>query len=229
MNAILLATAAAGLTIAGKLLGAAWMVWIFKPLTTLIIVAVAVARARAGEARRADAAYARAVLCGLVLSLAGDVLLIPEGLFVAGLVAFLLAHVAYLIAFTRDCPPLARRWPFAAVAAIAAALLLVLWPALPAGLRLPVLAYVLMLGLMTAQALARAAHRGDHAARLAGIGALLFMASDALLAFDRFHTALPLAPVLVLGTYWPAQMLIARSIMMRAHVRDTPSASLPRP
>ena len=150
-------------------------------------------------------------------------LLIPDGLFVAGLVAFLLAHVAYLVAFTRDCPPLARRGPFAAVAAVAAVLLTVLWPSLPAGLRVPVLAYVLMLGLMTGQALARARHLDDPHARRAGIGGVLFLCSDALLAFDRFHAPLPLAALWVLGTYYPAQMLIARSINMRAHARDTPT------
>ena len=48
-------------------------------------------------------------------------------MFVAGLVAFLLAHVAYLIAFTRDCPPLARRWPFAAVGAGAGGVGVVVW------------------------------------------------------------------------------------------------------
>ncbi|HOA92445.1 MAG TPA: lysoplasmalogenase [Quisquiliibacterium sp.] len=215
---ILAATAlAAASTIAGKLLGLAWMVWVFKPLTTLLIIAVAAARLRDGGA------YARAVCAGLLLSLAGDVLLIPDGLFVAGLVAFLLAHVAYLVAFTRDCPPLARRGPFAAVAAVAAVLLTVLWPSLPAGLRVPVLAYVLMLGLMTGQALARARHLDDPHARRAGIGGVLFLCSDALLAFDRFHAPLPLAALWVLGTYYPAQMLIARSINMRAHARDTPT------
>ena len=213
---ILAATAlAAASTIAGKLLGLAWMVWVFKPLTTLLIIAVAAARLRDGGA------YARAVCAGLLLSLAGDVLLIPDGLFVAGLVAFLLAHVAYLVAFTRDCPPLARRGPFAAVAAVAAVLLTVLWPSLPAGLRVPVLAYVLMLGLMTGQALARARHLDDPHARRAGIGGVLFLCSDALLAFDRFHAPLPLAALWVLGTYYPAQMLIARSINMRAHAHDT--------
>ena len=50
---ILAATAlAAASTIAGKLLGLAWMVWVFKPLTTLLIIAVAQAgRMRARSAR----------------------------------------------------------------------------------------------------------------------------------------------------------------------------------
>ena len=52
---------------------------------------------------------ASAVLAGLGLSLVGDVaLMIPQG-FLAGLVAFLLAHLAYLVAFTRGGVRLAAR------------------------------------------------------------------------------------------------------------------------
>ena len=99
-----------------------------------------------------------------------------------------------------------------AVAAIAFAILAVLWPRLPAGLGIPVLAYVVMLGAMTAQAFARHATLRTPASRSAAIGGALFLASDALLAIDRFHTALPMAALLVLGTYYPAQVLIALSI-----------------
>jgi len=206
-----IAAAGAALTIAGKLLGVDALVWLFKPLTTIAIAT--------GAFQRSDASpYARAVFAGLLLSLAGDVLLIPQGLFVAGLVAFLLAHVAYLFAFTRDVRPFARRLPFVAVAAIALAVLALLWPRLPSALKLPVLCYVLMLGAMTAQANARGAQLATTGARRAALGGALFMASDALLAIDRFHTPLPLSSLWVLGTYYPAQVLIALSIEGRASV-----------
>ena len=208
----LAATVVAGalLTLAGKLLGWPALVWIFKPATTIVIAAAAYARGAGGSGPQA--AYARAVLIGLLFSLAGDVLLIPEGLFVYGLVAFLLAHVAYLYAFTRDARLAARWLPFAIVAAVALAMLAVLWPGLPAALKLPVVCYVVMLGGMTAQSAARAAVLGGRAASLAAVGGALFMASDALLAFDRFHSPVPLASVWILGTYWGAQLLIALSV-----------------
>ena len=196
--------ASASLAIAARLLAIDWLFWTLKPLTTVLILLLAV--------RRGRGPYARAVLAGLLLSLAGDVLLIPEGLFVGGLAAFLLAHVAYLRAFTRGARFAARAAPFAIVAAIAAAILAVLWPRLPPGLGVPVLAYVAMLGAMTAQAFVRHATLRTPAAARAALGGALFLASDALLAIDRFHTGLPLAPLLVLGAYWPAQLLIALSI-----------------
>ena len=44
---------------------------------------------------------------------------------------------------------------------------------------------------------------------------LLFLCSDALLAFNRFHSPLPAAGLLVLGTYWAAQWLIASALPAR--------------
>ncbi|MCJ7711354.1 MAG: lysoplasmalogenase, partial [Chloroflexi bacterium] len=41
------------------------------------------------------------LVAALVASLAGDVLLLPPGRFIPGLVAFLLAHMAYLVAFAQ--------------------------------------------------------------------------------------------------------------------------------
>jgi uncharacterized membrane protein YhhN len=198
------ALAAAALTIAGKTLGIAWLVWTFKPLSTATIIAIAW--------RRSDDRYGRAIRLGLALSLLGDVLLIPEGFFVAGLIAFLCAHLAYLRALTVDTRLAARRLPFAVVALVAVAILAMLWPTLPTGLRLPVIGYVAVLGAMCAQALARAMAVGTTAARVAAIGAVLFLTSDALLAFDRFHTRFDAAPLLVLGTYYVAQLLLALSI-----------------
>jgi uncharacterized membrane protein YhhN len=196
------------LAVAGQLAGSAALVWVFKPLTTLLIIAAALRRDCAG-------AYGRAVLAGLVLSLAGDVLLIPSGMFVWGLVAFLLAHVAYLVAFTRGVRLAARWLPFVLVGVVAAGALAVLWPGVPAGLRLPVSCYVVLLAAMTAQASARAIATGDALARAAAVGGALFLASDTLLAFNRFHAPLPLASLWVLGTYWPAQALIALSVPPR--------------
>lgn len=210
----------AALAIAGKLAEVDWMVWVFKPLATVVITLIAALRVRlatdggtpAARAVDPSAPYARAILAGLMLSLAGDVLLIPPHLFVAGLVAFLLAHVAYLYAFTRQTALFARRAPWLVVAAIAFAVLALLWPRLPHALRVPVLCYVAMLAAMVAQAWTRAAVRNDRFARRAALGGALFLVSDALLAIDRFHTPLPLAALLVLGTYWPAQLLIALSV-----------------
>lgn len=109
------------------------LAWIFKPLATLLVIAYAWPRGSDQPAAR------RWVRLGLIASLAGDVALLwPERGFLPGLVSFLLAHLAYLMAFTRDTR-LAARWPpFALYAVIAAVVLTLLWPGVPAALRGPV-------------------------------------------------------------------------------------------
>ena len=175
-----------------------------KALTTLLVIAYATRRS-SGDA------YARAILAGLVASLAGDVFLLwPQQGFLPGLVSFLLAHLAYLLAFTRVRRFAARWLPFALYAGVAAVLLAWLWPGLPGALRAPVLAYVACLGSMAAQAavLWRLAP-ADPAARRLALGGALFLCSDSLLAINRFAMPLPLSGLWILATYWSAQGLIA--------------------
>ena len=186
-------------------LGQPWLNLAFKPLTTLLIIAMAWPRGRDHPRQR------RWVLAGLWLSLAGDVALMwPREGFVPGLVSFLLAHLAYLAAFTRVQPFAARALPFVIYAAVAGAVLAALWPGVPAGLQVPVVLYVLALASMAAQAavLWRAAP-ADAAARRLALGGALFLVSDALLAANRFAAPLPLASLWVLATYWLAQACIA--------------------
>ena len=195
-----------------------WLHWLAKPATTLLIAAIA------WQARpAASPSYRRAVLAGMLLSCVGDIaLMLPVDAFVPGLVAFLLAHVCYFVAFRAGLR--AGRGLVAAfvlLAAFATVNVLGLWPHLPAPMRVPVLAYVVVLASMAVLALARAWARPQVAvpemcsARWAAVGALLFVASDSLLAWDRFAGGLPLASLLVLSTYYAAQYAIARSVGRR--------------
>jgi sterol desaturase/sphingolipid hydroxylase (fatty acid hydroxylase superfamily)/uncharacterized membrane protein YhhN len=161
-------------------------------------------------------AGASAWLVGALLaSMAGDVALMFPGGFLAGLGSFLLAHLMYLMLFSRTVGRravgwLPRRGPLLWVAAYGLAMGAVLWPHLPAGLRVPVAVYVAVICLMGAQALGRASVLRDGAARTVAAGAVLFMTSDTLLAVNRFVAPLPLAALWVLSTYFAGQLLIAR-------------------
>lgn len=190
-----------------------WLHYIGKPLTTLLILWLALSAQPAVDAR-----YRRAVLAGLVLSLIGDVfLMLPGDHFVPGLVAFLLAHVCYIVAFAPGSGGKARAVGFVVVALVAGGNLAGLLPRVDDALRIPVLAYVAVLATMAAFALARTwtpavVHALPRSARLAAIGAVLFMVSDSLLAWDRFAGGVPASALLVLGTYYAAQWCIARSV-----------------
>ncbi|MFT3818920.1 MAG: lysoplasmalogenase [Rubrivivax sp.] len=207
LHALALALSA-GLSIASApwALGQPWLNFVFKPLATVLIIAFAWPRGRGTPTAR------RWVLAGLVLSLAGDVALLwPRQGFVPGLLSFLLAHLAYLVAFTRAQPLAARRWPFVAYALLAGVVLATsLWSGVPAPLRTPVLAYVACLVAMAAQAaVVWRARPADPAGRRLALGGALFLLSDALLAANRFALVLPLASLWILAPYWTAQVCIA--------------------
>lgn len=192
-----------------------WLHWFAKPATTLLIAGIA------WQARPAASPfYRRAVLAGMGLSCLGDIaLMLPVDAFVPGLVAFLLAHLCYIAAF-RDGVHAGRGLLAAALllGAFAIGNVLALWPHLPVPLRIPVLAYVGVLATMAVLALARHWQRPRlplmqaGSARWAAVGGVLFVASDSLLAWDRFGGGLPLAGLLVLATYYGAQYAIARSV-----------------
>ena len=198
------------LAIRGALRGAAGRTAhrLSKPLATLGLLAIPVLDAGGAPPR-----LRLAIGVALLLSLAGDVfLMLPGDRFAEGLAAFLAAHVAYLVAFTADAPLLGKPLPAAALAAVAAAAVALLWRGVPTPLRLPVVVYVAALVAMAGQAASRALAPGAPGSSLAAAGALLFVVSDGVLATDRFRTRLPAAPVWVLSTYWAAQSLIALSL-----------------
>jgi uncharacterized membrane protein YhhN len=154
---------------------------------------------------------------GLGLSLIGDVLLYPWGeRFLAGLIAFALAHLAYIVGFNPTLPPLN-------LASLALALTLALpgsqiYRHIAAGLEASrnarlkpaVLVYILLIELMLLSALLALVRSEWLAlpALLASSGALLFCASDTLLAWNKFVASLPQGRVPSTICYHLGQMLL---------------------
>ncbi len=199
------------LLLRAELSGALTWVYVLKPLSTLLVIAIALPAALDRED-----SYGRLVGLALVFSLVGDVLLmLPSDQFVGGLAAFLVAHLFYVGAFTRDggfTPSSASALPLSALGAIVLALI---WPHL-GPLRLPVVAYMLVILTMAWQALESSRQGAHDGAWWAAVGAILFVTSDSALGLARFRGDFPGARVLVLGTYFLAQWMIATSALVRA-------------
>lgn len=159
-----------------------------------------------------EAGLRRWLLAGAVGGLAGDLLLLVPGLFLAGLAAFLVGHLCYLAGFIRDAGPFPHRPSLAVMLGFALAALAFILPSLPTAMLAPVILYALTICLMAAQAVGRHLTRRGEGSVLVAAGALLFVLSDLSLAVNRFVTPLPLASLLVLGTYYPAQYLILRGM-----------------
>jgi len=186
----------------------AWLNLAFKPLATLCVIAWA------ALGRSDDGRVKRWIVIGLVFSLAGDVALLwPVQGFLAGLVAFLLGHLSYLVALTRRVRFLASPAAFGAWALVAASVLAGLWHGVPAELRVPVVVYVCALAAMAAQAttvwLARRQAVEAARWRTVAAGGALFVLSDAILAADKFVGGVPLPTLWNLSVYWVAQWFIA--------------------
>ncbi len=170
-------------------------------------------------AARAGGAYAWLTWIGLILGAAGDVLLQfmdcrpkeREPFFRAGLGAFLIGHVFYIVAFAL----LGRvtGWAVLLAAVLFAALFLLQFPARMdlKGQKVPVYAYAAVISVMTAFAVLSfgAGARGA----LVGLGGILFLVSDAILALIFFSPLREKSlPTWNLITYYAAQILLALSI-----------------
>lgn len=204
---LVLAFIAATLAVAAHQHDQLVLIYIFKPLGTLLILFFALA-----YRSKIRLAYSRWICLGLLFSLVGDVLLIwPDKFFVAGLAAFFFTHLAYLTAFTRDAKFPANWLLWTVFLIIAAEDFRQLHARLPRGLGLPVALYAVALATMTAQAIGRSIRLRSFASKLAAIGAILFLLSDTLLAWNRFQKPIAAAPALILSLYYAAQFLIALS------------------
>ena len=150
----------------------------------------------------------------LALSLVGDVfLMLPTDRFVAGLASFLLAHVAYAIGLTRHGGSAGALFVAAIPVVIVAGLLgaRFLRAARATGhdeLLGPLVAYMAVIAAMVTCALAS----GNV---LAALGAVLFMASDALIAETRFVGDRPhrWAPIVIMVTYHLGQAGLTLSLV----------------
>jgi uncharacterized membrane protein YhhN len=183
--------------------------YLCKPATLVALLLAAGALDPAADAHSRRAWFVAALAC----SLAGDVLLmLPQDLFVAGLAAFLAAHVFYLAGFWTHGP---------AVSALMVAIVVVALVIVPLGrtilaaigrgglpreLRIAVSVYMVVISAMLATALATGIV-------LAGIGATLFAASDSMIAWNRFVRRFAWAPLAIMVTYHLGQAGLVASLV----------------
>lgn len=175
--------------------------------------------------------YRRMMLAGLACSLVGDMLLeaSPRGLFLPGLVSFLVAHVFYVLSYLTDARTLAPLRGLAAYAYGAALLALLLRGLGP--LTVPVAVYTAVICTMVWRAAARVGPADRRSAHVALLGAVVFTVSDSLIAVGRFGGHLVAEPLrtstawrlAIMTTYWLGQWAIAASAVARAGAVRSPT------
>jgi uncharacterized membrane protein YhhN len=153
--------------------------------------------------------WARWAVVGLALSWIGDLALSYRGqqAFLAGLVAFFMAHVAYVIAFlVRGMDSLAVVVAGVLLAAIGVGVWRFLRPHIPDRLNRPVRAYV---GVITLMVVTAAGSHVDVAELRLPVGAVAFYLSDLAVALDRFVPSERRHRYWGLPLYYGGQLLLA--------------------
>lgn len=166
-----------------------WLEWLSKPAALVALLLFAAT----GENTSA------LLLAALGCSLLGDVyLMLPGDLFGAGLGAFLLGHVAYIGAFGAT---LSGRVAWLGILAIVSypVTARIVRSVTDVRLRSAVLTYIAIILTMAGSAIAHGNFWG-------AAGAILFLGSDGVLAWDRFVQPLAWARPAVMVTYHLGQL-----------------------
>ena len=204
--------ATVALTIQGDLKGDRKQVYVFKPLSTVLVIAVALlALTRPGN----DAAYTWAIGLGLLFSLGGDIALIftSDRAFLMGVVLFLLAHVIYGATFAIAGGLAEPLWgPAAVLAGIGIAFYAVMYRYL-GKMRVPVAIYAVVISIMVWTAVSTHESQAVSPTRswLVILGAILFYVSDVILAVAKFAHPFKHSRLANLTAYYTGQLLIALS------------------
>lgn len=171
-----------------------------KPL--LMPVLAAYAAARRGPAP---------LIAALLLGWGGDVLLMPgsDTAFLIGMGSFAVGHLCYLRLFGPARAPVLAGCAYTVVLVV---FVVLIWPALPAELRIPLTVYSLLLTTM--------AWRAGALGRYAACGGALFLLSDALIATGIADwPQLPAPDFWVMLTYIAAQFLLTVGVLAhRGHL-----------
>lgn len=162
---------------------------------------------------------------GILFSLLGDVLLMIslDRMFLPGLVAFLLAHVAYVIGFNIPLP-LFSAWSliFAFMVGLGGTRIIrrIVDSLASSGnvrMRTPILIYSLVISLMLLSAMMKLTDItwSASASALVSLGALLFYLSDIVLAWNKFVAPIQHGRIYNIGLYHLGQITLIAGVIMQ--------------
>jgi uncharacterized membrane protein YhhN len=203
----------------GEATGIKWMEYVFKPLILPWIAGFFLLHSKS-----VDKPVKNLLLWALLFSWLGDVNLmfphINEWFFKVGLGCFLISQIFYINLFKKTIflsgkQNFLKKRPYWIFVFIAYGLLFytLLFNRLDIVLRVAVFIYMVVLLGMSAMALNRLGNRFPTSFLYVFIGSLLFVASDSMIALNKFLIAIPYEGLLVMGTYISAQYLIMRGIL----------------
>ena len=162
---------------------------------------------------------------GILLSLVGDVLLMIslDKLFLAGLVAFLLAHIAYVIGFNIPLPVFSM-WGIVLAVMIGLGgtrvIRRILAPLAARGqgrMRMPIIVYSAVISLMLLSAMMKLSDItwDAGASVLVSVGAFLFYISDIILAWNKFVSPIQHGRIYNIAAYHLGQIALIAGVIVQ--------------
>ena len=196
------------------LLGQENIAWYMKPLLLPFLIAAVYVSGRFSSKRF--------LIAALTFSWIGDIILLftdkGELYFIVGLVAFLISHLIYIVLFNKQIKPKNTRnkavyW--VGVTVIIVYLMVMLSVLLPSlgDLKIPVFVYAMVISTMLLFAFKGFLIWHKPANWYILIGAIVFVSSDSILAFDKFYSPIVMNSFFIMITYLLAQYLIVTGIL----------------
>lgn len=160
------------------------------------------------------------IFLALAFSLLGDILLMftnqSSSFFICGLVAFLIAHVFYILLFLKQRNTSKNGIVFIGFMLAYGMLLFFILKASLQDMLIPVILYMLVILTMATSAFLRQNQVVKSSYILVFIGAILFMISDSILALNKFHQPLPFSSFSIMFTYAFAQLFIVFGLLKQS-------------
>lgn len=165
------------------------------------------------------------VAVGLFFGCLGDIfLMLNENMFVAGLASFLIGHILYVIAFSKQtsAKALSKHKSYILIAGILASFSYYLYSILKPSLgplKIPVILYIIVIAAMAFFAYTRRYQTNTLSFIICLIGALLFIFSDSILALNKFVAYLANSGLYIMSSYILAQYFITLGIILDKKTR----------
>ena len=189
-----------------------FLYYFLKPITTVLILLFSLI-----HGHRSEKEILKMTVYGLFFCLLGDILLMKDTFFVYGLLAFLVAHILFIISFVKIDGFKNYFKPFVLLLLFGGMFYAFLYPNL-GSLALRVLVYVICIALMAWQGAGLYIWKKKKPFLYILLGALLFMISDSIIALNKFVYSFELSKLVVMTTYWTAIFFIAKASTMRKKV-----------
>ena len=197
-----------------------WLEYITKPLILLSLMGFILVSTKGISCK-----FKRLILIALIFSWGGDLFLMFDEqyplLFIFGLASFLISHLLYIFAFNQSAhPPLnvplikKHPWIIFLLIVFGSYVFKKLQPGL-GEMVVPVIVYLIAILSMFVFALNRWGKVSNHSFLWITAGALFFILSDSILAFDKFHDPIKNAHLFIMATYMFAQYSIVRGAYLQ--------------